>query len=62
MSFCNECIDRKVCNICNFQINEIREFEANLNELKRHPPNEFGYMVPPYEIKFLTCCTKSSIM
>ena len=46
MRFCNECNDKKKCNKCNIQINENKEFEANLNELKRHPPNEFGYMVP----------------
>ena len=50
MSCCNERNDRKVCNISNIQNNEIKVFEANLNEIKRHPPNEFGYMVPHYEI------------
>ena len=25
-----------------------KEFEANLNGLKRHPPNEFGHMFPYY--------------
>ena len=44
--FCNECNDRKMGDKCNNQINEIKEFEANLNELKRHPLNEFGYMLP----------------
>ena len=44
MRFCNECNDRKMCDKCNNQINEIKEFEANLNELKRHRPNEFGHM------------------
>ena len=46
MRFCNECNDKNVCNKCNNQINEIKEFEVNLNELKRHPPNEFGHMLP----------------
>ena len=46
--FCNECNDEKMCNKCSNQINENKEFEANLNELKRHPPNEFGYMLPYY--------------
>ena len=46
MRFCNECNDKKMCNECNNQINENKEFEANWNELKRHPPNEFGHMVP----------------
>ena len=35
-----------MCTTCNIQINENKEFEANLNEIKRHPPNEFGYMLP----------------
>ena len=50
MRFCNECNDQKVCNKCNNQINENKEFEANLNEIKRHHPNEFGHKLPYYEI------------
>ena len=50
MRFCNECNDRKMCDKCHNQINEKKEFEANLNELKRHPPNEFGHMLPYYII------------
>ena len=46
--FCNECNVKKVCNKCNNQINENKEFEANLNELKRHAPNVFGHMLPYY--------------
>ena len=42
MRFCNECNDKEICNKCNIQINENKEFEASLNELKRHPPNDFG--------------------
>ena len=48
--FCNGCNDRKMCDKCNNQINENKEFEANLNELKRHSPNEFGHMLPYYKI------------
>ena len=48
MRFCNECSDNKMCIKCNNQINENKEFEANLNELKRHPSNGFGYMLPYY--------------
>ena len=50
MRFCNECNDRKWCDNCNNQINENKEFEPNLNELKRHPPNDFGHMLPYYVI------------
>ena len=50
MRFCNECDDKKLCNKCNNQINENKEFEANLNELKRHAPNDFGQKLPYYII------------
>ena len=50
MRYRNECKDGILCTTCNNQINENQEFEANLNELKRHPPNEFGYMLPYYVI------------
>ena len=50
MRFCNECNDKKMCDKCNNQINENKEFEANLNELKRHAPNDFGHMLPYYII------------
>ena len=50
MRFCNECNDEEMCNKCNNQINENKEFEANLNKLKRQPPNDFGYMLPYYKI------------
>ena len=50
MRFCNKCDDKKLCDRCNNQINENKEFEANLNELKRHPPNDFDYMLPYYII------------
>ena len=46
MRICNECNVNKVCHKCNIQINENKEFEANLYELTRHPPNEFGHMLP----------------
>ena len=48
LRFYNECNDSKMCDKCNFQINEKKEFEANLNELKKHPPIEVGYMLPYY--------------
>ena len=50
MRYCNECNVKKVCNKCNNQINENKEFEAILNLLKRNAPNEFGYMLPYYII------------
>ena len=62
MRFCNECDDKKVCNKCNNQVNENKEFEANLNELKRNHPNEFGHMLPCFVIQFSSFCTKLSII
>ena len=50
MRFCNECNDNKMCVKCNNHINENKEFEANLNLLKRNAPNEFGHMLPYYII------------
>ena len=41
MRFCKECMDTRTCNRCNSQVNENKEFEAILNELKRQPPNNF---------------------
>ena len=49
MRFFNERIDKIMCDKCNYKIDENKGFEVNLNELKRHPPNEFGYMLPYYE-------------
>ena len=48
MRQCNVCKDGIICSTCNNQINENKEFEANLNLLKRKAPNEFGYMLPYY--------------
>ena len=39
-----------MCDSCNNQINENKEFEANLNLLKRDVPNKFGHMLPYYVI------------
>ena len=50
MRFCNECNNKKICNKCKNQIKENKEFKANLNELKGHPPNDFGHMLLYHEI------------
>ena len=50
MRFCDGCNDKKTCNKCNNLINENKEFEANLNLLKREKPNDFGHMLPYYVI------------
>ena len=50
MRQCNECKDGILCTTYNNLINENKEFEANLNLLKRETPNDFGYMLPYYII------------
>ena len=50
MRQCNVCKDGILCATCNNQINENKEFEANLNLLKRKKPNDFGHMLPYYKI------------
>ena len=50
MRQCNVCKDGILCTLCNNQINENKEFEANLNLLKREAPNNSGYMLPYYKI------------
>ena len=49
MRFCNQCIEKRMCRKCNNQINESKEFDANLNLLKIQPPNKNGYMLPYFE-------------
>ena len=50
MRHCNVCKDGILCTTCNIRINENKEFEANLNLLKRKTPNDFGHMLPYYKI------------
>ena len=35
-----------LCIMCNNEVNEIKEFEENLNLLKRQSPNQFGHILP----------------
>ena len=53
MRFCNKCSDNISCNECNNQINENKEFGANIYLLKRHAPNEFGHMLPYYKLQII---------
>ena len=50
MRHCNACKDGILCVTCNNQINENKEFEANLNLLKREKPYDRGHMFPYYII------------
>ena len=40
--FRNECNGKIICDRCNNQNNGNKEFEANLNLLKRQVPKQFG--------------------
>ena len=44
---CSDCTKDILCDNCDKIVNQ-KEFSANLNELKREPPNEFGHMLPKY--------------
>ena len=39
-----------LCDGCDKIVNQKKNFTANLNEMKRQPPNEFGHMLPKYII------------
>ena len=45
-----------ICDTWNKGINQFKDFEANLNELKRLPPNEHGHMLPSYKDKINIKC------
>ena len=46
----NKCTKDILCDECDKLVNQSKDFSANLNELKRQPPNEFGHMLPKYII------------
>ena len=50
MKNCSHCKEDILCEGCDNLNNQKKEFSANLNELKRQSPNEFGYMLPKYII------------
>ena len=50
MRNCNNCIKEILCDDCDKLINQRKEFSANLNELRREKPNDFGHMLPKYII------------
>ena len=47
MRTCNKCT-KKICDRRDKLVNQNKDFSANLNELKRQLPNEFGHMLPKY--------------
>ena len=48
MRICGKCKNNVLCDNCDKLVNQKKEFSANLNELKREPPNEIGHMLPKY--------------
>ena len=53
MTFCNENNDERMCNKCNIQVKEKKEFETNLYPIRKEAHNEFSYLLPYYKLKFL---------
>ena len=43
---CNKCTKGILCDDCDKLVNQNKEISANLNELKREKPNDFGHMLP----------------
>ena len=49
MSFFNECTHKIILDRCSFQISEKKEFEAQLNPLKRQAINQFVFYAPYFK-------------
>ena len=45
---CNKCTKDILCDECDKLVYQNKEFSANLNEIRKQPPNEFGHMLPKY--------------
>ena len=43
---CGECEIDSLFDRCDKLVNQRKEFSANLSEMKREPPNQFGHMFP----------------
>ena len=50
MRNCYQCKKDILCGRCDKLVNQNKDFSANVIELKREPPNEFGHMIPKYII------------
>ena len=46
MRNCTDCVKDLLCDSCDKVVNHRKKISANLNELKRKPPNEFRHMLP----------------
>ena len=51
MKKCSEYTNDILCESCDKMVNQKKEFSADLNEIKREKPNDFGHMLPKYIIK-----------
>ena len=52
---CVECIKDSLCDNCDKLVKQRKDFSANLYELKRKSPNEFGQMLPCYKENYYYC-------
>ena len=50
MRNCNKCTKDFLRDDCDELVNQNEDLSANLNELKRQPPIEFGHMLPKHII------------
>ena len=50
MRNCTDCKEHFLCDDCDKLVIQKKEFSANLNELKREKPNNFGHIIPKYII------------
>ena len=48
---CSDCKKDIFCDDCDNLVNQKKKSSANLNELKREKPNDFGHMLPKYMIR-----------
>ena len=46
MKNCTNCEKDILCDECDKLVDQKKEFSANLNGLRRQPPNELGHMLP----------------
>ena len=46
MKNCTDCVKDLLCDSCDKLVNHTKEVSANLNDMKRQPPIEFGPMLP----------------
>ena len=49
MKNCKKSDRDNLCDDCDKLVNQTKDFSANLNELKRQPPDENGFLLPWYK-------------